>query len=410
MLTIEKQATPYTATLQLSNEDLIALFDSSWENIKDTIELDGFRKGHVPQTTAEKEIGFDKLYSNFLPELFFKELKAQDLDIVYSTDPLIYGLFDRTGTITLTTDVFLSPEVKLGPLENLETSVYKSQQIAILETEINTEIDKLRQSHSNLIKTNKPIQQTNTIILDFTGILNGKEIQGAKAIKYKMTIGQSNMIPGFEDELLNLTENSEKDFEIRFPDTYHRKQLAGQLVTFHVKIHEVFEHEFLSNEELALKENCTYDELFDKVKNELLQSKEEAQQKEITADLLKQLVDISEIGPIPTVCIYQELDQKLQQFVSNSGKTLEELEKQFPNFKDIFAKNNKPQIIEAIKTTMVLQELQKKLQVEVTEEEIQEFAMKKYNEVAEKDTHRYIVAESQVRIKKTLKYLVQSSK
>ena len=130
------------------------------------------------------------------------------------------------------------------------------------------------------------------------------------------------------------------------------------------------------------------------------------QRKEQSVELLKQLVAISEIDPIPQPCIFQELDNKLQNFLTDSGKTLEEVEKQFPSFKESFAANNRQNIIDAMKSTMVLQEAQKELNIEVTDEEIKAFLND--NDV-DKDSNKYTITEYQIRIKKTLKYLVEQS-
>lgn len=403
MLIIEEQATPYTLTLEVDTKQLNELFDKHWEVIKDDIELDGFRKGSIPKDVAEKKIGHDKLYSKLIPELYMDELHQSNIDVVYSSEPKIFGSFNREGFIRLITDCYLTPKVEIGALNDIHVH---TAPVYITDDEIELEIKKIRQKYSILTETSDPIQYGNTIILDFIGFVDGVEIQGSKGIKYKLKVGSNNFIEGFEDQLIGLKQHDIKDIQVTFPVGYHKQNLAGKPAIFNVKIREVFKNTDISDDELLQKENCTLDELKNKIKHDLLSEKEDYQNKIASADALKQLVKTSKIGPIPKPCIYQELDQRLEQFVADSGKTLEELKTQFPTFETVFENNNKEIIIEGIKSTLVLQELKKEFDPVVTEDEIKALWAKRYQDEFQKNTPKYIVVESQLKIQKTLELLV----
>ena len=403
MLTIEKQAAPYLATLKITTQELNSIFDEHFETVKDMIEVSGFRKGHVPKDIAEQNLGFEKLYSKIIPELFLKELQKQNLDVIYSSEPLIYGQFDRSGHLQLNVEIYLTPKVKLGSLNQL---IISKEQVTLLDSEITTEIENLRRNHSVLIPANE-IKPLDTIVFDFSGSINGEKVAGAQASGYKMIVGNNNFIPGFEDNLIGMKQNEKKDFQIVFPENYHRKELSNKEVTFSVHIKEVLSYELISMEVLLEKENKTYDELFTSIKENLFQQKESQYKKDQTVTLLKQLVQISEVEPIPIPCILQELDIKLKQYIEKTGKTLEQIEKENPDFKTFFDNTNRSSIIENIKTTLVLQELQNTLEITITEEEINEYCLKKYSMIPEKNTTRYIVAQSQIKIQKALEKLTQ---
>jgi len=66
--------------------------DEYWSQIKDHLELDGFRKGHVPKEKAENTFGFDKLYGEVITKLYYDELEANKLDIVHSSNLSIPSL------------------------------------------------------------------------------------------------------------------------------------------------------------------------------------------------------------------------------------------------------------------------------------------------------------------------------
>jgi trigger factor len=404
MLKIESQATPYTITLEVNTKELNELFDNHWDIIKNDIEIEGFRKGNIPKEVAEKKIGYDNLYSKLIPELYMQELQKSKIDIVYSSEPKIFGHFNREGFLRLVADCYLTPEVKLGSFSKIhveKTSIY------ILDTDVEKELDKLKQKYATSSETSDPIKYGDTILLDFIGFVDGIEIQGSKGINYKLIVGSNNFIEGFEDQLIGLKQFDQRDITVKFPDKYHKETLAGKSATFNVKVRGVYKNSTISDEDLTQYEKRSLDEIKNQIKNDLLIEKETLTNKELSADILKQLVKISEIGPIPQPCLYQEMDQKLEQFVNDTGKTLEELKVQFPNFEAIFENNHKNNVIEGIHATLVLQKLQKIFHPTVTDEEINQFCMTKYNEIPDRDTTRWIVAESQIKIKKTLQLLVE---
>ena len=76
-------------------------------------------------------------------------------------------------------------------------------------------------------------------IFDFEGFLKGEAFEGGKAENYQLEIGSNQFIPGFEEQMVGMKTGDEKDLNVTFPQNYQAENLAGQEVTFKVKLHEV---------------------------------------------------------------------------------------------------------------------------------------------------------------------------
>ena len=70
-------------------------------------------------------------------------------------------------------------------------------------------------------------------------LFDGKEFEGGKSENYKLTLGEGRLLKDFENQVVGLAAGGEKSFEIRFPEDYHGKELAGKTATFDVKLKQV---------------------------------------------------------------------------------------------------------------------------------------------------------------------------
>ena len=85
----------------------------------------------------------------------------------------------------------------------------------------------------------KIIENGDVANFDFAGFAGDKQFDGGTAKGYMLQIGSGQFIPGFEDQMLGMEVNEEKDIEVTFPKNYHAADLAGIDVIFKVKINGI---------------------------------------------------------------------------------------------------------------------------------------------------------------------------
>lgn len=87
--------------------------------------------------------------------------------------------------------------------------------------------------------TDRPVQDGDTVILDFQGLLDGVAFSGGTAENYELVIGSGRFIPGFEEQLIGAQIGVEKRLNLTFPESYDEPSLAGQPVVFVVTVHKI---------------------------------------------------------------------------------------------------------------------------------------------------------------------------
>lgn len=84
----------------------------------------------------------------------------------------------------------------------------------------------------------KGAKSGDTVVIDFTGYLDGVQFPGGTGAAYPLTLGSGQFIPGFEDQLIGAKKGEEREVKITFPQQYV-PGLAGKDVVFKVKIVEI---------------------------------------------------------------------------------------------------------------------------------------------------------------------------
>ena len=100
----------------------------------------------------------------------------------------------------------------------------------------------MQEHNSRLVNVeNRPVEKGDTTVIDFEGFVDGVAFDGGKAEGHELEIGSNTFIPGFEDQIIGMKMDEEKDINVKFPDEYFSKDLAGKDATFKVKLHEIKE-------------------------------------------------------------------------------------------------------------------------------------------------------------------------
>ena len=85
----------------------------------------------------------------------------------------------------------------------------------------------------------RPVESGDITVIDFEGFVDGVAFDGGKAENHELTIGSNTFIPGFEDQIIGMKPEEEKEIKVKFPEEYFSANLAGKDATFKVKLHEI---------------------------------------------------------------------------------------------------------------------------------------------------------------------------
>jgi len=340
--------------------------------------IPGFRKGKAPMNIVEKyygkEIFYEDAFNEVVPAELEEALKENNIEVVSKADIDVKQI--EKGKDLIFTAIFQTkPEAELGKYKGIEIPKIE---YTVSDEDINHELGHMQEHNSRLISIeDRPVEKGDITVIDFEGFVDGKAFEGGKAEGHELEIGSNTFIPGFEDQIIGMKIDEERDIKVKFPDEYFSKDLAGKDATFKVKLHEIKKKELPElDDEFAkdVSEFDTLEELKKSIKDRIEKDNEQKQKYETEDAVIKAVcenvkVDIPSgmietetedmLRNIETRLSYQGL--KLEQYLQMMGKTAEEVKKEY-----------EPQAIEAIKSRLMLEAVIKAEKIEATEDEILE--------------------------------------
>ncbi|MFW6298034.1 MAG: trigger factor, partial [Bacillota bacterium] len=229
-------------TIEVSADQLEHGLEHAYQQIKDDVEVKGFRKGEVPRKVYEQQKGVETLYeealNHVIQETYTDAVMEHGLAVVSQPKiDLDINTVEKGKPFTYTATVAVKPEVTLGQYKGLE---YEKPSDEVTEEEVQDEIKKLQEQNAELVvKEDGEVAEGDTAVIDFEGFVDGEAFEGGKAENHELEIGSNSFIPGFEEQLVGMKPGEEKDVKVTFPENYQAENLAGKEATFKVKLHEI---------------------------------------------------------------------------------------------------------------------------------------------------------------------------
>ena len=340
--------------------------------------IPGFRKGKAPMNIVEKyygkEIFYEDAFNEVAPDAMEEAVKENNLEVVSRPDIEVTQI-GKGQDLIFTAVMQTKPEAKLGKYKGIEI---KKIEYNVTDEDIEHELGHMQEHNARMITVeDRPVESGDTATIDFEGFVDGKAFEGGKAEGHELTIGSNTFIPGFEDQIIGMKIDEEKDINVKFPDEYFSKDLAGKDATFKVKVHEIKRKELPELDDEFAKDVSEFDTL--KELKEDIKKKQEKQNKdkekyETEDAVIKAIVENMEVE-IPLGMIETETENMLKDFeqrISYQGIKLEQYLNMLGKTRDEMKKEYEPQAIEGIKSRLALEAVIKAEKIEANDEEIDE--------------------------------------
>ncbi|MBR3280508.1 MAG: trigger factor [Clostridia bacterium] len=342
-------------------------------------KVPGFRDGKAPMQFAIKHYGegvlYEEAFNILVPEVLLEVYKEKELDVVAqpSIDLVQIGM---GKDFIFTANVTVKPEFKLGKYKGLKL---EKKEYPVTDDQINEELKRKQSQNSRMVeaKPGSELKVGDTGIIDFEGFVDGVPFEGGKAEGHSLEIGSGQFIPGFEDQLVGMKSEEERDINVKFPDEYFSKDLAGKDAVFKVKLHEIKVKELPElDDEFAkdVSEFDTLDELKADIKEHLEDQNAQKAKDELNQAAIDAVVENTELN-IPKAMLDQEVEayvEDMEHNLSRQGLSLEQylgfMGKDINQFKDEYRVNAEKNI----KTRLILEEISKTEELEVKDEDVDE--------------------------------------
>ena len=425
-MSIKVEKTENTNELKLTFNVPAETFDEGMKKVYSKtakyFNIPGFRKGKAPMALVERtygsEIFYEDTFNEIVPEIFEKEITENKLEVVSKPEIDIVQI-GKGKELIFTAVVQTKPEVKLGKYKGIELEKVEHK---IMAKDVNSELNRMAEKNARLISVEgEAVKEKDIAVIDFEGFVDGVAFEGGKAENHELEIGSKTFIPGFEDQVIGMKVDEEKDINVKFPEEYFSAELAGKDATFKVKLHEIKRKELPKIDDEFAKDVSEFDtlkELKDSIKEKLQTESNNKAKYELEENAIKAVCDATDIE-IPSGMVETEIDNmmkdietrlsyqglKLDQYLQMIGKTEADMRKEYEE-----------QAKTSVKSRMVLEAIVKAEKLEASEEEISE----KIKEMAEnygkkaeelKDNEHLInYIKENMAVEKAIKFVVDNAK
>ncbi|MFT8446693.1 MAG: trigger factor [Liquorilactobacillus nagelii] len=367
-------------TFEIAPDKVKEGLDEAFTKVKKNLNVPGFRKGRVPRQIFNRMYGEEALYQDavniLLPDAYSTAIAETKIKPVDQPKVDVESL-EKDKPWVLTAMVTVEPEVEVGEYKNLEVAVQSTE---VTDQEVTDELEKKREQQAELVlKEDEPAAKGDTVIIDFDGKLDGKSFEGGKSDNYSLELGSNSFIPGFEDQLVGHKADEDVKVKVTFPEDYQAEDLKGKDAVFDVKIHEVKAKQLPDLDDDFAKdvdeEVETLAELKAKIKEKLQDDKDQAAKDAVQDEAISKAVENAKIGSIPQSMLDEDIDRQTQEYLSGmqqqginpetyyklTGSSEADLRKQFEKGSE-----------KRVKTSLVLEAIVAKENVEVSDEEIKQ--------------------------------------
>ena len=221
----------------------VAEIDGEVENrlkrMSRTVKMHGFRPGKVPFKVVAQQYASQvrqEVIGDTLERSFGDAVRQQNLKVAgyprFEAKPLTEGALEFEYSATF--EVY--PEVAPGDLSQVKIV---RPLLTPGEAEVDRTLDIMRRQRASFEVVDRAAESGDRLTLDYKGTIDGNEFAGSSAQASAVVLGEGRLLPDFERQVAGMKGGESKAFELRFPDDYHGREVAGRDARFEVAVKEV---------------------------------------------------------------------------------------------------------------------------------------------------------------------------
>lgn len=378
-LTVEKlEGSMAKLTIEVPADEFTKAITDAYKKQKSKFSVPGFRKGKVPQAYIEKMYGpaifYEDAANQLINEYYPREIENCEEEIA-SNPEIDVEQIEKGKSFIFTATVAVKPEIKIGEYKGVEIEKIDAE---VTEDEVMAEILKTQKENSRSIPVeDRAAKLDDEVTINFEGFVDGEAFEGGKGENYKLTLGSHSFIDTFEDQIAGKSIGDAFDVNVTFPEEYHAAELAGKPAVFKVELLSINEIELPElDDEFASEVSSfeTYAEYKEDVKKVLEVKKEREVKREKESKVIEKIAETAEVDiPEPMIEYNQErIFNEFSQSMMYQGLQMEQYLKLMNTTKEDMLERVRPDAINRIKSSLILEAVVDAEKIVPTDEEIEE--------------------------------------
>lgn len=213
--------------------------ESRLKSLSRTVKMAGFRPGKVPFKVVAQQYGpqvRQEVLGDTLQKTFGDAVREQKLQVAgypkFDAAPPAEGANEFQYSATF--EVY--PEVVVG---DVAKSTVTRATLDVSDADVEKTLEIMRKQRVTYEAAERAAQNDDRVTMDYVGKIDGVEFAGGKADGQSIVLGEGRFLPDFEKQLPGMKAGEQKSFEVKFPDDYAGKEVAGKTAVFEVTVKEV---------------------------------------------------------------------------------------------------------------------------------------------------------------------------
>lgn len=314
-------------TVSIPDERISSKVQKRLQQMSRTASLKGFRPGKVPMKVLEQRYGVgvrQEVIGEVMQSSFYEAVTQEKLQPAGS--PKIEPVSMEKGKDVEYTATFeVMPEVELADLSGIKLEKIKAE---VTDADLDKMMENLRKQRTAWKEVERKAKDGDRVTIDFAGTIDGESFKGGSGENLPVTLGSGSMIEGFEDGLLGAKPGDELTLDLKFPEDYANKEVAGKDVQFAVKVTKVEEAELPEMDDEFAKSFGVEEGGMEKLREEVRGNMQHEMESHLNAEFKNQVMDkLLEANPVevPQALIEHEAETMAnhmrQQMYTPSGKS-----------------------------------------------------------------------------------------
>lgn len=365
-------------TVEVPFEELQPSLDAAYKKIAQQINVPGFRKGKVPSTVIDRQVGrgavLDEAINDVLPKKYVEALEQNSLTPLAQPD-IEVTKFEDNETLEFTAEVDIRPVITLPDYDGLEAEV---EDLAVSDEDVEEQVQALRERFATLSDVERAAADGDFVVLDLKATQDGEVLEGAEVSGMSYQVGRGGMLDGLDDALTGMSSGEDKTFTSELVGG----NLVGEPVEVAVTVSQVQEQELPAyDDEFAqlASEFDTIDELSADVRERLGRGKRLEQAAAARDAVLEKLLERVDI-PLPESIVTDELNarrQNVEQQLGMAGITMDKYLEDEGQTIEEFETDLELRVRDAVAAQFLLDEVAKKEEIGVDQSELSEHLVRR---------------------------------
>ena len=208
--------------------------------IAGTAKLPGFRPGKVPMNIIKQRYS-----ASILPEVLDEVVNSSLKEVVVekkiqpSVQPKVdIKKFEEGSELVFNVSFQKMPNIKEIDLKKI---IVEKPVLEIEDKDIKKALTELADKHERFepLKVKRNAKKGDLVLFDYEGKINDKSFEGNKGVNETVVLGSNKYIPGYEEQMIGIAVDEEKNINVTFPSDYRIEDIAGKEAIFNLKIKDI---------------------------------------------------------------------------------------------------------------------------------------------------------------------------